>query len=59
MVTVEEAVRLSGLSRTVLYRCIAAGEIEARKQGTRTLIVVASLRAHLANLPASKIGTAA
>jgi hypothetical protein len=51
MVTIPEAVRLSGLSRSELYRRLSAGDIEARKSGCRTLIVWSSLRAHLEALP--------
>jgi hypothetical protein len=50
-VTIPEAVRLSGLSRSELYRQLAAGRIGARKSGTRTLIIWASLRAHIDALP--------
>ena len=56
LVVVSDALHISGLSRSALYRKLAAGEIEAVKSGTRTLVVVASLRAHLANLPLAKIG---
>lgn len=55
-VTVREAVRLSGLSRSELYRRLAAGRIEARKSGSRTLIVTASLRMHLDSLPMARFG---
>jgi hypothetical protein len=50
-VTILEAVRLSGLSRSELYRQLSAGRIRARKSGTRTLIVWASLQAHVEALP--------
>jgi hypothetical protein len=52
-VTTPEAVRLSGLSRSEIYRRLCAGDIEARKSGSRTLIMMDSLRAHLARLPAA------
>lgn len=53
-VTIPEAVRLSGLSRSEIYRCLSAGNIQARKSGSRTLIVWASLKAHIEALPAAE-----
>ena len=50
-VTISEAIRLSGLSRSELYRQLSAGHIRARKSGSRTLIVWASLLAHVEALP--------
>jgi hypothetical protein len=50
-VTIAEAIRLSGLSRSEVYRRLSAGDIQARKSGNRTLIVWASLRAHIEALP--------
>ena len=52
-VTIPEAIRLSGLSRSEIYRRLGAGDIEARKSGSRTLIMMDSLRAHLVSLPAA------
>ena len=50
-VTIPEAVRLSGLSRSELYRQLSAGRISARKSGSRTLILWATLKAHVEALP--------
>jgi hypothetical protein len=50
-VTIPEAVRLSGLSRSELYLQLSAGHILARKSGSRTLILWASLKAHVEALP--------
>ena len=50
-VTVPEAVRLSGLSRTAIYSAFRNG-LTARKAGRRTLISFADLEAYLASLPA-------
>jgi hypothetical protein len=50
-VTIPEATRLSGLSRSEIYRRLAAGDITARKSGCRTLIIWASLKAHIEALP--------
>ena len=52
-VTFPEAVRLSGLSRSELYSQLSAGHIGARKSGRRTLIVWASLQAHVETSPPS------
>lgn len=53
-VTILDAVRISGLSRSEIYRRLASGDIEAIKPGQpggRTLIVFATLKTHLAGLP--------
>ena len=48
---IPDACRISGLSRSEIYRRLAAGDIRAVKSGSRTLILMDSLRAHLASLP--------
>jgi hypothetical protein len=48
---IAEAVRISGMSRSEIYRRLAAGDIVAVKNGSRTLIVMASVRDYLARLP--------
>jgi excisionase family DNA binding protein len=50
---IREASRITGLSRSEIYRRLATGEIRAVKCGTRTLILMDSLRAHIADLPAA------
>jgi excisionase family DNA binding protein len=50
---ISDACRMSGLSRSEIYRRLAAGDIRAVKSGSRTLILLDSLRAHLASLPAA------
>jgi excisionase family DNA binding protein len=52
-VTIHEAVRVSGLSRSELYRRLADGKVRAVKSGSRTLILMDSLRAYVASLPAA------
>ena len=49
--TIHEAVRISGLSRSELYRRLSDGKVRAVKSGSRTLILMDSLQAHLASLP--------
>ena len=44
-VRIPEAVKLSGLSRSVLYELIKNGEIEIAKVGRSTLVLVESLHA--------------
>jgi excisionase family DNA binding protein len=48
---IPQASRVSGLSRSFLYRLMKDREIEAIKAGGRTLILDASLRAYLAARP--------
>ncbi len=46
-----EAAAVLSISKRSLSRLIRAGNIEARKAGPRTLVDVASLKAHYASLP--------
>ena len=48
---IPDACRISGLSRSEIYRRLASGDIRAVKSGSRTLILMDSLRGHLASLP--------
>jgi len=50
----KETERLLGVSHATLYRLIAAGRLDARKLGGKTLIIAASLEMLLASLP--KVG---
>ena len=54
--TVNEVVRRTGLSRTVVFRLLGAGQIRAVKAGTRTLIIWSSVIEYLASLPAATFG---
>jgi hypothetical protein len=56
-VQVPDACRISGLSRSELYRRLAAGDIAAVKAGKRTLVLVDSLRDHITRLPAAAFRT--
>ncbi len=49
--SIPQAVSISGLSRNTLYRAIAAGQLKARKNGARTLILAEDLKAWLTALP--------
>lgn len=55
-VTIHDAVKASGMSRTALYEALKRGDISARKAGRRTLIGFADLQAYLASLPAYQAG---
>lgn len=55
-VTIPEAVRLSGCSRTGLYGALKRGDLTAQKAGRRTLISFAALEAYLASLPSYQAG---
>jgi excisionase family DNA binding protein len=52
-VTVADACRISGLSRSEIYLRLADGSIKAVKSGRRTLVLVDSVREHLASLSAA------
>jgi excisionase family DNA binding protein len=43
-VTIREAMRLTGLGRSTIYKLIGAKKLKLRKIGTRTLIIFESLR---------------
>ena len=53
-VPIPEGERISGLSRSDIYRRLAAGELKAKKSGRRTLILYESLKQVMANLPDAK-----
>ncbi|MEZ5784728.1 MAG: helix-turn-helix domain-containing protein [Rhizobiaceae bacterium] len=50
--TIPDAVKVSGISRSALYESLRRGDLTAKKAGRRTLIAVADLEAYLASLPA-------
>lgn len=49
--TIPRAVEETGIGRTKIYELIKSGKVEARKEGTRTLILADSLRRHIEALP--------
>ena len=53
--TIEEAVRESGVSRTQIYMALGAGTLLARKFGRRTILIREEWEAFLRNLPVAKI----
>jgi hypothetical protein len=58
-VRLDEATRISGLSRSGLYRLASRGEIIFLKAGSRILVDFASLRGVIAGLPKADINIAA
>jgi excisionase family DNA binding protein len=50
-VGIDEAARLIGVGRTLLYREIGEGRLRIRKVGKRTLVPIAELTAWLQRLP--------
>ena len=50
-VTIPDAVKASGMSRTSIYEALKRGDLTARKAGRRTLISFADLQTYLASLP--------
>ncbi len=50
---IAEAVSFSGMSRSAVYRELANGNLRAVKSGSRTLVLVESIRIYLAGLPAA------
>lgn len=55
-VTIPDAVKLSGMSRSAIYEALKHRKIVARKAGRRTLIAFADLEAYLASLPTFQAG---
>ena len=55
-VTIPDAVKATGMSRTSIYEALKRGDLSARKAGRRTLISFADLEAYLASLPAYRAG---
>lgn len=51
-VTISDAVKATGISRTSIYEAMKTGELPAKKSGRRTLLLYADLQAYLARLPA-------
>jgi excisionase family DNA binding protein len=55
-VTIPDAIKASGMSRTAIYSALKRGDLSARKAGKRTLINFADLQAYLDRLPAYQPG---
>ncbi len=55
----DDAIRLSGIGRTEMYRQLGQGQIKAKKSDRRTLILIDSVRSYVERLPDAKMGDAA
>lgn len=55
-VTIPDAVKATGMSRTSLYEALKRGDLTARKAGRRTLISFVDLQTYLASLPEYRAG---
>lgn len=55
-VTIPDAVKLSGMSRSAIYLALQNQSITAKKAGRRTLISFADLQAYIAALPEYRAG---
>lgn len=58
-VTIIEACKLSGISRSYLYLVLARGGIRSVKAGKRRLVLVDSLRTWLQSLPSEGLAITA
>lgn len=54
--TIPDAVKISGLSRTTIYEALRRGNLSALKAGRRTLIRHDELEAYVTGLPAYQAG---
>ena len=55
-VTIPDAVRATGMSRTSIYEALKRGDLSARKAGRRTLVKFSDLETYLASLPTYQPG---
>jgi excisionase family DNA binding protein len=55
-ITIPDAVKATGMSRTSIYEALKRGDLKARKAGRRTLISFADLEAYLSSLPTYHAG---
>lgn len=53
-ISIPDAVKASGMSRTSIYEALKRGDLSARKAGRRTLISFTDLQNYLAALPEYK-----
>lgn len=53
-VSVKKAAEMTGLSKWTIYKRCDEGAIESVYDGSRRLVVTASLRAYIANLPTER-----
>ena len=51
-VTIPEAVEMTGISRTTLYKLFSEGKLTRRKMGKRSLVLIEDLERYVKSLPA-------
>lgn len=56
--TIDEAGLAIGISPRTLYRLMSTGKIQARKAGSKTLILATELAAYLTGLPVADLRSA-
>jgi hypothetical protein len=56
LISIADARTMTGLSRSVIYRQLAAGNLRAVKGGARTLILLQSLIDYVNSLPSATFG---
>lgn len=49
--SINDGARRANISRAEMYRILKRGDLRAKKQGRRTVVLHADLQAYLANLP--------
>ena len=54
--TIPDAVKATGMSRSSIYEALKRGDLTARKAGRRTLISFAELESYLTSLPTYQAG---
>ncbi len=54
--SIPDAVKATGMSRSALYEALKSGDLPAKKAGRRTLISYSDMQAYLANLPNYQAG---
>jgi hypothetical protein len=53
--SIDQTAQITGESRSSVYNRLGSGQYEAIKSGSRTLVLYASVKAHIASLPRAKI----
>lgn len=57
--SIHEAARISGISRSRIYTLIGDGKIDARKIGRRTVVLTESVKRYIDSLPRTEISKSA
>ena len=57
--TINVVARITGFSRSEIYRLLTAGDLKAVKRGRKTLILMGSVTGYVASLPPAQFGGSA